>query len=62
MLFEYRFIARLPKDDFLPAQTEYDISKRSKLGRVSTFFFFLLMYFYIGRKAYCTVLNFVRRH
>ncbi|XP_037821575.1 dimethyladenosine transferase 2, mitochondrial [Lucilia sericata] len=34
MLFEYRFIARLPRDEFLPAQTEYNFTKGSKLGRV----------------------------
>ncbi|XP_065371982.1 dimethyladenosine transferase 2, mitochondrial [Calliphora vicina] len=34
MLFEYRFIARLPRDDFLPTQSEYNFTKGSKLGRV----------------------------
>ncbi|KAM7360694.1 mitochondrial transcription factor B2 [Cochliomyia hominivorax] len=34
MLFEYRFITRLPRENFLPTQTEYNFTKGSKLGRV----------------------------
>lgn len=40
MLFEYRFITRLPREDFLPAQTEYNFTKGSKLGRVSVVYYF----------------------
>ncbi|XP_073814695.1 mitochondrial transcription factor B2 [Musca autumnalis] len=34
ILFEYKFIAYLPREDFLPQQTEYNTSKGSKLRRV----------------------------
>ncbi|XP_013105854.1 dimethyladenosine transferase 2, mitochondrial [Stomoxys calcitrans] len=34
ILFEYRFIAHLPREDFLPTQAEYNTSKGSKLRRV----------------------------
>ncbi|XP_075147693.1 mitochondrial transcription factor B2 [Haematobia irritans] len=34
ILFEHRFIARLPRNDFLPTQAEYSSSKGSKLWRV----------------------------
>lgn len=54
MLFEYRYIAHLPREDFLPTQTEYNFTKGSKLGRVSRYLFcqyFIVSYFLIDRNV-----------
>ena len=58
MLFEYRYIAHLPREDFLPTQTEYNFTKGSKLGRVSRRLFcqhFIVPYFLIVRNVECIV-------
>ncbi|BFF92756.1 dimethyladenosine transferase 2 mitochondrial [Drosophila madeirensis] len=34
ILFEHRFIAKVPREDFLPLQAEYKLTKSSKLGKV----------------------------
>ncbi|EDW28027.1 GL27200 [Drosophila persimilis] len=34
ILFEHRFIAKVPREDFLPLQADYKLTKSSKLGKV----------------------------
>ncbi|KAH8243073.1 hypothetical protein KR032_004323 [Drosophila birchii] len=36
ILFEHQFIAKVPREDFLPMQTDYSPSKGSKLGKVKS--------------------------
>ncbi|XP_023163779.1 dimethyladenosine transferase 2, mitochondrial [Drosophila hydei] len=36
ILFEHRFIAKVPRESFLPVQADYNLTKSSKLGKVKS--------------------------
>lgn len=39
ILFEHKFITKIPRQYFLPYQSKYNLEKRSKLAKVSIFRF-----------------------